>query len=796
MNIINMKRITAFVCSSLLTILSSTSNFYVSAQEQQEVIHNLVLFAQFPDAKSDNFMSENTQRMINYCEDKSTFRSLAGYINEISYGKMQVEFEYPQLKNDVFVPYKMTQTLDKYYNIESIMTEVISNADVPQSAVLDGNGDGIIDNIIVVMDADKNSAGTIFWPKAFSLPGIKINGLESGMVNVHNDYSLFSSSLIDNSVVLCHEFLHSVGYPDLYRIDSREGVPVGMWDIMAATSYYMQYPLAYERYKISHWLDAENITQNGYYTLSPASSRNGNRLYLLKTPLSDTEFFAVEYRKQGKAYSDEMDVKVYGTGLVVYRVNTEIHGNHNESGDEIYVFRPEETELDAGKGNPYLSAYGSKDAPDSVGSLDMKATIADGALVYSDGTNSGIKLSDIKITDDELSFKAEFADTDNADVWKNISMPNWINQASSIDICADENNQLFLLSENESNALVSRYSDGNWDKYTSEIPEKAYNAKLCMNGNIPYVLYNDSTDFTYVIAYYENGKWNTLLKGTQLSQYQDFQIYKDKIYLAYTTGEFPYALHLLSYDLKTGQKTDYADGSEDVCNVSIAVNDDEIAVSYRGVVNSSAPAVDIWKNGTYSSIKLSDKKTGTANIISKQNSFIISSTDDSCSIFTVKNGEITEKSFSEILDGRCYFSETATNGISDYLIVNTQNTDALYVFKIENDSFIKTGNSLCNDIVNNPSAVVTDNAVYTAYLTLNGNVMLKQYNIKNQGIAGDVNADGKFNISDAVILQKWLISGDESIKLANWKSADLCEDNILNIYDLCEMKKMLCRKSN
>ena len=130
----------------------------------------------------------------------------------------------------------------------------------------------------------------------------------------------------------------------------------------------------------------------------------------------------------------------------------------------------------------------------------------------------------------------------------------------------------------------------------------------------------------------------------------------------------------------------------------------------------------------------------------------------------------------------------------DYLIVNTQNTDDLSIFRIENNSFIKTGNSLCNDIVNSPSTVVTDNAVYTAYLTLNGNVMLRQYNIKNQRIAGDVNADGKFNISDAVILQKWLISGDESVKLADWKSADLCEDNILNISDLCEMKKMLCRK--
>lgn len=29
----------------------------------------------------------------------------------------------------------------------------------------------------------------------------------------------------------------------------------------------------------------------------------------------------MEYRQQSERYSDEMDVKIYGTGFVVYRVN-------------------------------------------------------------------------------------------------------------------------------------------------------------------------------------------------------------------------------------------------------------------------------------------------------------------------------------------------------------------------------------------------------------------------------------------------------------------------------------------
>lgn len=55
---------------------------------------------------------------------------------------------------------------------------------------------------------------------------------------------------------------------------------------------------------------------------------------------------------------------------------------------------------------------------------------------------------------------------------------------------------------------------------------------------------------------------------------------------------------------------------------------------------------------------------------------------------------------------------------------------------------------------------------------------------------GDVNADGKFDIADVVILQKWLL-GTTDAALPNWKAADFCEDEMLNAFDLCMMRREL-----
>lgn len=55
-------------------------------------------------------------------------------------------------------------------------------------------------------------------------------------------------------------------------------------------------------------------------------------------------------------------------------------------------------------------------------------------------------------------------------------------------------------------------------------------------------------------------------------------------------------------------------------------------------------------------------------------------------------------------------------------------------------------------------------------------------------IKGDANGDKKISISDAVMLQKWILGSGE---LTCWKNTDLNNDNQVDIFDLCLLKKQL-----
>ncbi len=59
---------------------------------------------------------------------------------------------------------------------------------------------------------------------------------------------------------------------------------------------------------------------------------------------------------------------------------------------------------------------------------------------------------------------------------------------------------------------------------------------------------------------------------------------------------------------------------------------------------------------------------------------------------------------------------------------------------------------------------------------------------------GDVNADGAFNVADAVALQKWLL-GVPDTKLADWRAGNFCNDNRLDVFDLCLMKRELLKRN-
>lgn len=57
-------------------------------------------------------------------------------------------------------------------------------------------------------------------------------------------------------------------------------------------------------------------------------------------------------------------------------------------------------------------------------------------------------------------------------------------------------------------------------------------------------------------------------------------------------------------------------------------------------------------------------------------------------------------------------------------------------------------------------------------------------------IKGDANFDNNFNISDVVTMQNWLLNRSDT-ELVYWKAANLCDDDVLDVFDLIAMKKLL-----
>ena len=79
-----------------------------------------------------------------------------------------------------------------------------------------------------------------------------------------------------------------------------------------------------------------------------------------------------------------------------------------------------------------------------------------------------------------------------------------------------------------------------------------------------------------------------------------------------------------------------------------------------------------------------------------------------------------------------------------------------------------------------------------AYMTItvvNGEAYDIEYRVAAK-LSGDVNGDSEFNTADLITLQKWLLGKSDTV-LKNWKAADYCNDNVINSFDLCLMRKAL-----
>ena len=269
---------------------------------------------------------------------------------------------------------------------------------LPGTVAVDGDDDGYADNVCFIVRGTPTAWSTLLWPHMSSLgsDGPAINGKKVRAYNLQIES-------IANVNTLCHEMIHTLGAPDLYRYASPDMVaPVGPWDIMAITPDPPQHTGAYMRFRYLTWISSiPRITTSGRYWLNPVSTPTNN-CYRIDSP-NPGEFFILEYRKRTSVFENSIP----GEGLLVYRVNGTISGNADGPPDEVYVYRP--------GGNPpaSLPANGLLNAA-AFSSLSRTAIndTTDPPSLLTSGAPGGLDVTEIGPPGDSISFTVTIRETE------------------------------------------------------------------------------------------------------------------------------------------------------------------------------------------------------------------------------------------------------------------------------------------------------------------------------------------------------------------------------------------------
>lgn len=208
---------------------------------------------------------------------------------------------------------------------------------------------------------------------------------------------------------------------------------------------------------------------------------------------------------------------------------------------------------------------------------------------------------------------------------------------------------------------------------------------------------------------------------------------------------------------------------------------------------------------------------GTAKIIVSNGGIYEKSIDITVTKEQTSNEQSTEENV--FVEAGCYMEvvsqpDKITYQIGEELDLTGLKVDVMFapggempVSQIDNDwrKVIDAANPLENDyfVVDTSEFDSSKTGTYDVKISLTDEACQKWWycypakisvTVLDKIVEGDVNADGKFDISDVVLLQKWLL-GVSDVTLPNWKAGDLCEDGKLNVLDLCMMKRKLVENS-
>lgn len=756
-----------------IAAFGSRNIFSAKAAGEKETIANVVIFVDFADtthAHTGGFTEDCFK-----VNAKVTFelfdgdgrngsavnqRALKQYLNQISYGKVEVINIYPQYDGNAFTPLTLKNNADYYLNNDGlIIAEIAESLKSYNAENLDlYENDGCVDNLTIVLPYGTDDAYSQYIAhKAVYGGAERVNGCLIRNYNVLLEGGVYLG--VNRSGTIIHEFLHTLDYPDLYRSSGTfdAGKPVGMWDIMASASLAVQYPLAYQRSSISGWFSIPTVTESvpGYslYAASAATeSTKDNQAVILKTDYSDTEFFVLEYRKQGSlygggGYANELDCKIPGSGLIIYRVNTRYSGNFQGPPDMIYIFRPgdeyNENGYEAGNGESDKSFLSAESGRTSYGSSDLSKSLADGAITYADGTNSGIVISNVGSTDgDTITFDISFTDINETGYWQLISTEQPDNDTSvSSASYLDEDGTMYFIQRKENNpggsAYLYQYSGQTWSRVGSAPSGREH----CLGKyhDTFYTAYIDSNSYAK-LAKWNGAGWTEVYASASQVNEVDMSVGTDGVYMVWINadGSKVSACRYGDFGAKELGKQ-IAASSGYAANPSISAENGHAAVMYREAFNNNKVYVKEYDESA-------DSWYDVGNVDFSANNGMIKVYRNK--IYMLKNGtsfgynecymyvyDLTENSGTwEQLGSNCYAEESITdmavcfNGNSPYIVYFGGSSYQVCAMGLVDNKWQPLGSRVTNGIISGIGAYCSNGNVYVTYLSNDtGKVYIKAH---------------------------------------------------------------------
>lgn len=284
-----------------------------------------------PSVVFDEYLNHEGSSMPDHSNyERRNHGSVRQYFNDMSNGAFTPQF-------DVYGPVRMEKP-SAYYgegtdNMTRIKEMIVAACDSIDKDVdfteYDQDGDGFVDLVYVIYAGYSQSVGgnsvDCIWPKSGTLGSVSntFDGMKINRFGINNELNYYPGREFNNYPeitkringigLFCHEFSHTLGFPDLYcelEVDNQE---LEYWDLMDGGEYvdngYTPAPYSPWEKEVAGWTTIDEITEAKQITLADGQAVR------IKSDTSDEYIILLNMQNNGWAKA------MLGHGMLVYRID-------------------------------------------------------------------------------------------------------------------------------------------------------------------------------------------------------------------------------------------------------------------------------------------------------------------------------------------------------------------------------------------------------------------------------------------------------------------------------------------